>query len=366
MIKTFISIILFCAIVPAQELQIPSIEFAPHEYICYKSAEPLTIDGKLNEPAWGKAEWTNYFVDIEGSAKPAPRFSTRVKMLWDENYLYIAAELQEPDIWGTIKDRDSVIFRDNDFEIFIDPDGNTHNYSEFEMNALNTVWDLLLEKPYRDTKNAAINDWDIHGLKTAVSIDGTLNKPGDIDNKWTVELAFPWSAFKEIADVNAPPKDNDQWRINFSRVEWKTVVENGKYKKQINPETGNSYPEDNWVWSPQGVVNMHYPEMWGFLQFSTELAGGKKISFIKRKEETAKLFLRQIYYKERNFFEKHGKFTKALNELGIKTQSVPGYKLPPVIECTSDYFEASFQSDNGSEKIYIRNDGLTWGTQVKK
>jgi hypothetical protein len=287
-------------------------------------------------------------------------------MLWDDNYLYIAAEVQEPDIWATIKVRDSIIFRDNDFEVFIDPAGSSHNYSEFEMNALNTVWDLLLEKPYRDTKKAAINGWDIHGLKTAVTIDGTINKPGDKDKKWTVELAFPWSAFYEIADINAPPKNNDQWRINFSRVEWKTEIVNGKYRKKINPVTGNSYPEDNWVWSPQGVIDMHYPEMWGYLQFSTEIAGGKKVDFITKKEEAAKYYLRQIYYLERNYFSKYGKFTGDLNTLGIKSQTIPGYKMPPVIEYTSDLFEASLQSEDGTEKINIMNDGLTGTTQLKK
>lgn len=366
MTKTLLSIILFNSLIFAQELQIPSIEFSPREYICYRTAEPITIDGKLNEPAWANAGWTNYFVDIEGPVKPAPRFKTRAKMLWDENYLYIGAEIQEPDIWATIKVRDSIIFRDNDFEVFIDAGGDTFNYSEFEMNALNTVWDQLLEKPYRDVKKAAVKNWDIHGLKTAVTIDGTINNPSDTDKKWTVELAFPWSAFSEIADVNTPPKNNDQWRINFSRVEWKTEIVNGKYRKKINPETGNYYPEDNWVWSPQGVIDMHYPEMWGYIQFSTEIAGGKKVNFIIRKEEAAKYFLRQIYYKERNYFADNGRFTKDFAALGLKTLPVPGYKMPPVIECTSDLFEASLQSEDGSEKISIMNDGLTWTTQVKK
>ena len=26
--------------------------------------------------------------------------------------------------------------------------------------------------------------------------------------------------------------------------------------------------EDNWVWSPQGRVDMHQPEHWGYLQFA--------------------------------------------------------------------------------------------------
>ena len=57
-------------------------------------------------------------------------------MLWDDEYFYVAAELEEPDIWATLTERDAVIFYDNDFEIFIDPDGDSHEYYEFEMNAL--------------------------------------------------------------------------------------------------------------------------------------------------------------------------------------------------------------------------------------
>ena len=50
----------------------------------------------------------------------------------------------------TLTEHDSVIFQDNDFEVFIDPDGDNHNYYEIEINALNTEWDLRLPKPYRD------------------------------------------------------------------------------------------------------------------------------------------------------------------------------------------------------------------------
>ncbi|HEX3072090.1 MAG TPA: carbohydrate-binding family 9-like protein, partial [Ignavibacteriales bacterium] len=128
----------------------PQIEFSPKRYVCYKTDAPLAIDGNMDEAAWSKAVWTDDFIDIEGEVKPNPRFRTRVKMLWDEKYFYIAAEMQEPDIWAYQRNRDDIIFFDNDFEVFIDPDGDTHRYSEFEMNAVNTVWDLLLVQPYRD------------------------------------------------------------------------------------------------------------------------------------------------------------------------------------------------------------------------
>ena len=72
----------------------------------------------MNESDWKKAPWSDDFVDIEGSTRPAPRFRTRMKMLWDSQNLYIAAEMDEPDVWATLTQHDSVIFRDNDFEVF--------------------------------------------------------------------------------------------------------------------------------------------------------------------------------------------------------------------------------------------------------
>jgi hypothetical protein len=121
-----------------------ALPFAPRRYVSYRAASPINIDGKLDEPAWVSAAWTDAFVDIEGDSHGRPRFLTRAKMLWDDEYFYVAAEMEEPDLWGTLRERDSVIFHDNDFEIFIDPDGDTHAYYELEVNALGTPWDLLL------------------------------------------------------------------------------------------------------------------------------------------------------------------------------------------------------------------------------
>src|SRR5207302_4948895 len=68
----------------------------------------------------------------------------------------VFAELEEPHVWGTITRKNKVIFYDNDFEVFIDPDGDNHNYYEFEINALNTIWELTLVKPYRNGGPAKI------------------------------------------------------------------------------------------------------------------------------------------------------------------------------------------------------------------
>jgi len=79
---------------------------APREYLVPRRTGSLTIDGRLGEAAWARARWTASFIDIEGSIRPAPRFRTRVKMLWDDQYWYIAAQMEEPDLWATIRERD--------------------------------------------------------------------------------------------------------------------------------------------------------------------------------------------------------------------------------------------------------------------
>ena len=111
----------------------------PKRYAAHRAPSAMRIDGRLDEVAWQRAPWTDTFVDIQGAKLPLPRFRTRAKMLWDDEYLYVAAELEEPHVWATLTAHDSVIFRDNDFELFIDPDGDTHEYYELEVNALETT-----------------------------------------------------------------------------------------------------------------------------------------------------------------------------------------------------------------------------------
>jgi hypothetical protein len=231
----------------------------PRRYICRRAPSAIQVDGRLDEAAWKRAPWTDPFVDIQGAKQPRPRFRTRVKMLWDDAYLYVGAELEEPHVWATLTEHDSVIFRDNDFEVFLNPSGDGRNYFEFEINALNTGWDLFLPKPYREGGKAD-NSWEIPGLRTAVAIDGTLNDASDRDRGWTVEIAFPWTAFASRSPVRRP-EPGGIWRMNFSRVEWHGEGSGKQYRKVPGK------PEDNWVWSPQGLINMHVPERWGYVEF---------------------------------------------------------------------------------------------------
>lgn len=248
----------------------------PKSYVCYKTKRPFKIDGKLDENSWKKAAWTDLFVDIEGNKKPLPLQKTRVKMLWDDTHLYIAAVIEEDHIWAYQNKKDQIVFLENDFEVFIDPDGDTENYYELEINAINNSFDLFLPKTYKNG-GIAQHKWDIKNLKSAVCIDGTVNNSMDTDKRWTLEIAIPLASLSNDAVKAIFPKDNSLWRINFSRVNWQHEVNDGKYIRRKNPETKKTLSEYNWVWSPQGKINMHLPEHWGYLLFSSKKPGRKKI-----------------------------------------------------------------------------------------
>ncbi|MEN8126143.1 MAG: carbohydrate-binding family 9-like protein, partial [Bacteroidota bacterium] len=154
-------------------------QITPKIHIAYNTSEKIAIDGNDSETSWKNVEWSDAFIDIQGVKKP--KYETKIKILWDDTYFYILAKLEEPHVWATIKDRDAIIFYNNDFEVFVDPEGNNHGYYELEINALNTVWDLFISKPYRELNQPILNDWNVTGLKSAIKVNGTLNNPNDID-----------------------------------------------------------------------------------------------------------------------------------------------------------------------------------------
>jgi hypothetical protein len=279
-------------------------------------------------------------------------------MLWDDANFYVAAELEEPDVWATLKERDAVIFHDNDFEVFIDPDGDTHAYYELEVNALGTPWDLLLIKPYRDG-GPAIHAWDIAGLQVGVRVRGTLNEPRDRDEGWTVEIAMPWKILGEAAPGRKPPRAGDQRRVNFSRVEWQVDRVAGGYAKRTKPGTAEPLPEDNWVWTPQGAIDMHMPERWGYVQFSGAVAGSGTDSYRDDPNERVKWALRRLYYRQRQFRAAHGAYASSLDVLKTSDIQVDGLEFRPDMTATTSMYEIAAEGFQGV-LVHVNQDGRVW------
>lgn len=315
------------------------VDSYPKQYVAYHVGHPMVIDGKLDDSCWDEVPFTSDFVDI--STNTVPRFNTKAKIRWDDDYLYVGAILEETEIWANITDtchcynnsEDQVIFHDNDFEVFLDLDGNTHHYKEYEMNVMNATWDLILNKPY--SNDGYENSSRVYGkfgfdmqppLTSGVFVNGSVNEPYKDNAYWSVEIAFPIAHLAVNESISLPPKNDSIWRINFSRVEWGVDIVNNTYIK--NPSCQScAVPgtdcEDNWVWSPMGEVNMHSPEKWGILQLSRNVPS-KETKPVIYSEWPIRSVAMVLYHAEHSYFNAYGRFTTNLIDLDA-------YAVPPIL-----------------------------------
>lgn len=305
-----------------------SFIYQVRRYIAARGTPPA-IDGDVFKAVWEKVPWSEPFMEIRGEAdappgtQPTEAHRTRMKMLWDDEYLYIAAAMDFPagyELIAKFTEKNSPIYHtDSDFEVFIDPAGCNHSYKELELNAINTVWNLMLTKPYangggersgRIAKPGEPHFWDVKAQKTATRIThGALHSP-EAPAQWCCELAIAHSDSQDLAPVRGPqPAVGNSWRINFSRVEKKGDV--------------------NWVWSPQvvwspsdqryvGQVNMHLPDAFGYVVFADErgqLPGGVTAEAWRDPAWTARMTATAVYYGAKAFQDKNKKAPSSYEEV---------------------------------------------------
>ncbi len=323
------------------------IPFAPRKYLCRKAKSAIDVDGRLEESEWEGHPWSADFVDIQGEIKPLPPLQTRVKMTWDDDFFYIAADLKEPHVWGKLENRDDIIFHDDDFEVFIDPDADGHQYFEFEVNVKNTVWDLLMLHPYGiDSRRNYVMNWNVESIRTAVNIRGTLNDPTDEDDGWSVEMAIPWTTFEDLQPKDGRPASGDVWRIDFSRVDWAVETKDGRYEK-ITDDQGKNLPADNWVWSPTGFINMHKPELWGYVQFVEADSEVDQVT-LDQDEEQIRWGMWQLYYQVR---EAAARREWTIDDLTIPDVKTDSETFAPEIHRTPHQFEIINKMNHGGALV---------------
>lgn len=264
--------------------QFPCDQFEIPNYDAYRISNAPTIDGKLDEKEWKLAPRSNNFKDLISGSETI--HDTQAAVLWDDEYLYVAYWIEEPNLQASITERDGLIYQNNDVELFI---AGQDGYYEFEINSYGTIYEVffLWEEAYKNggydsMKDLAPNEpgrrmfngvgykthprgprigfwnWDLEGLKTAVTVDGTINNDKDRDRGWTVELALPWSSLAILAkgdNRSVPPQDKDIWRMDFSRF--------NQYK-----EAEPAKDSGGWAWSPHGVWDSHVPECFTYINFS--------------------------------------------------------------------------------------------------
>jgi hypothetical protein len=186
---------------------------------CRWAAGPIKIDGKLDEPAWQKAEELKDFA-VYWQNRPA-RTATRARLLWDERYLYFAAVMEDSDLYADIKERNGTIWFNDVFELFFKPAEDRLSYFEFQVSAANTQLELFF--PSRGSGGyQRFAPLTRLGMESAVALEGTLNNWQDQDTGWTVEGRIPLSAF-EVGGVR--PQAGAKWRFALCRYDYSKAFE---------------------------------------------------------------------------------------------------------------------------------------------
>ena len=186
---------------------------------CRRATAPIRINGVLDDVAWDDAQ------EIKGLAvfwqKRKAATATTARLLWDGNYLYFSAEMEDHDLFALVKDRNGMTWEDDVFELFFKPKADKPAYYEFQVNALNTRLELFFPSRGAGGYRRFAPQTKL-GLESAVKLRGTLNKYDDKDKGWTVEGRIPWAAFKA---TGGRPAAGDRWKLALCRYDYSATLE---------------------------------------------------------------------------------------------------------------------------------------------
>jgi hypothetical protein len=186
---------------------------------CRRADGPIKLDGVLNDAAWDKAQPLRDFAVYWQDRKP--RTATTARLLWDDDFLYFAADMEDADLFAIVKERNGMTWYDDVFELFFKPSEDKLAYYEFQVNAAGTELELFFPSRGAGGYNRFAPLSNL-GMESAVHLDGTLNNYQDVDKGWTVEGRIPWTAFQA---TGGRPKAGDKWRFALCRYDYSVAFD---------------------------------------------------------------------------------------------------------------------------------------------
>ena len=186
----------------------------PYHATARWAGQPPVLDGKLDDPAWKRAVVIDHFPSYW--ARTNPGAFTKAWLLWDKDALYFAATMKDKELRSFGEKHNDMIWNGDVFELFFKPSAGSPRYYEFQVNPKGVLLELAIPHPvpFDFAKLAAEPPM---GMQAVVSLDGTLNHPGDEDRGWTVEGKIPWTAF---SPTGGRPKPGAVWRFALCRYDY--------------------------------------------------------------------------------------------------------------------------------------------------
>lgn len=213
---------LLAGLAPAQDVKERLVE-------CRWAVGPIEIDGKGDDPDWQHAELIDKFglPWLKEDARGA-KTATKARLLWDREFLYFFAELEDHDLFADIVEHDGRTWLNDVFELFFRPAEDKPAYYEFQVNAAGTTLDIYF--PRRGAGFDAQKSDGEFQWKTAVVRRGTLDDRTDRDEGWSVEGRIPWT---DLMRTGGQPAAGEVWRFALCRYD---------YTKDEKPELSSAAP----------------------------------------------------------------------------------------------------------------------------
>ncbi len=221
------SFILITTLLFSAQAEVPS-------YDVKRTTSRIVVDGKIDDVAWRQASTLE--LQFPWEAQTGAKQKTIVRLLWDDENLYVAYDCTDSDIVAHFDQRDDPTYRDDAVEIFINPDPQQQFYYGLEMNAKATLYDYFYAFP-----QLLIARLDFTGVQLATHIRGTLNQTSDKDQGWTLELAIPWKNFTELSKT-LPPAAGSSWYANLNR--WDGTEPNRRLSVWSDPQLPRPSPHN--------------------------------------------------------------------------------------------------------------------------
>ncbi len=203
-----------CAVLAWPVLAVADEPPVVREAVCRRTATPPTIDGKGDDPAWADAQLLEHFPSFWNGTDTRSRTTTRARLLWDDQALYVLAEMTDRELRASGTTRNAKLWFGDVFEMFLKPKADAKPYYEFQFNPHGALLELAI--PGMPFDFDAVAAEPPSGITMAVTVDGTLGQPSDVDRGWTVEVRIPWSRF---ATTGGRPRVGDAWRFALCRYD---------------------------------------------------------------------------------------------------------------------------------------------------
>jgi uncharacterized repeat protein (TIGR03806 family) len=184
---------------------------------CRWTDQAIKLDGTADEPAWREAQAIDDFRFPWHPKDEKGTFSkTKARLLWDREYLYVFADLDDADLQSHVTEHDGKIWNDDVLELFLKPADDKPGYYEFQVNPTGAKLDMFIPKRAAGAYERERGEGVFH-FDAQVALRGTLNKSDDADRGCSVEARIAW---RDLMRTGGRPEPGETWRFALCRHDY--------------------------------------------------------------------------------------------------------------------------------------------------